>query len=168
MKRIRKMLIMLSTFLIVVSFLVVPIHAWSDMGYYYYSGISQMEGSWNTSTERATEELNGLAYLCQIIFQYTSVDLTADVYKIQIDYDGVDSGYPWNYESLYLQYRWGTSGIWIWISTLDINTYDGFITIADATSTTCQVRLIDTSRTIDGLQHTWFFGNEPILWVYWY
>lgn len=167
MTRIKRKLITLSLILVALSVLVVPVSAYSKEEDYNYDVLFQTYGSWNTANNRAVESFYGLAYRCMIVFRYTDIDTSADVYKIQIDYNGVTPGYYPCCESLGLYYRWGTSGPWIWLSWLDINLYDGFITIADATSTTCEVLLLDCSTLLDPYQNTWYFGDEPNVWAYW-
>jgi hypothetical protein len=165
---IRKKVVSLSLVLVVLTVLAAPATAWSDSESYEADGDPvQTFGNWDAENEQASESLVGLVYRCQIMFEYTGIDTSADVYKIQIDYDGVSPGvYPY-WESLGLYYRWGDDGSWIHKSNLDIYTYDGFLTITDATSSTCQILFIDQVRTFDLCPNTWYFGNEPIVWAYW-
>jgi hypothetical protein len=156
------------TVLLAIMIVVAPASAWSDLGCEYVDYIYQNEGTWNTSTKVATEAYQDGGYKCLITMDIYYVDQSADVYKIYLDYDGTNHGFPWDFESLYLQYRWGTSGTWIPIGTLDMYEFHDYITINDATSTILQLRLIDSKRNLDMLQHIWYFGNEPVLWLYWY
>jgi hypothetical protein len=164
-EEIKKKSIALLVLLVAISLSVMPVHAYSDQRHYYCTDIDPTFGTWDSSDEKASEGFFGFAYRCQIIFEYTSLSTSADEYKIQIDYNGESPAYP--IESLCVYYRWGTTGSWIWICNLDYNLFDGYITIADATSTTCQILFLDGVQFLDGYQHTWYFGNEPVVWAYW-
>ena len=152
--------------LVILSMTILQVSAWSDEREYTDNTPYEMYGNWDSSDEEAQESFYGLAYRCVIVFQFYNVLQTGDSYKVHIDYDGVSPGYPWNYENLFVEYRWG-SGSWIWIATLSMWAGDTMIDIADATSSTCEVRIVDSNTFLDATQHTWYFGAEPSLWVYW-
>ena len=101
----------------------------------------------------------------ELIFQMNSIPQDGDDYKIEIDYDGCTPG-GHGAETLIAQYRWGTSGGWTTIDTFFYpkhNVYD----ITDPTSTTIQIIFYDQNRWWWDSKHTWDFGFEPILIVYW-
>lgn len=152
-------------FLFLLASFTIPVAAWSDSESYEHSNSDIVYGFW-TSGDKAIEEYDDV-YKMEIIFKYTGVDVTADVYKIRIDFDGVTPGWPWA-ESCSASYRWGTSGDWNHIAYFDIVPSDCYWNIDDATSSTLQLKLMDENRWPYDLGHTWDFGFVPILWAYWY
>jgi hypothetical protein len=165
-KEIRKKISIVLVLMIALSLSIISVSAYSkEVPTPYNYPATQTYGTWDSTNERATEAIFGFAFRCQIMFEYTSISTSADEYKIQIDYNGEYPGYP--VESLCVYYRWGTTGNWIWICNLDYTLFDGFITIGAATSSTCQILFLDGVQLFDAYQHTWYFGNEPVVWAYW-
>ena len=154
-------------FIVILTMIIMPVSAWSDEEPHTPDDIDEMYGSWDSSDEGAEESIYGIAYRSLIVFEYDNIEQDGDSYKIHVDYDGHTPGYPWNYETLGVEYRWGTSGSWIVIAYLNFNAADSFYEITDASSTTIQIRFVDSSIILDATKHTWFFGSEPHLWVYW-
>ncbi len=140
-----------------------PVLAWSDIGVEYYDGVKEIYGEWSENDNTALEEYVGLwAYYLDIEFNITNVDQNADVYKIRVDYGGSDGD-----EAIQLWYRWGSSGSWIYCTTLS-SIQDLYYTITDASSTLLQIKIMDNTRIFDFNRDQWDFGGEPELWMYWY
>ncbi len=166
----RKEVVVALLFIVPISMYALPVMAnITDPGpsYYVPSSIQEIDGVWDSTSHDAIETQSGFSYRCEIIFYYTMVDTSADVYKIDIDYDGEEPGWFWQIESLEMLYRWGSGGSWTHLAYFDVSTYDGKMTITDATSSTLQIRIIGCIEFNDNIQHTWYFGAEPQLWLYW-
>lgn len=163
--RIRQRMVVLGAFLLVVSMFVMPVVAWSDSESYQDSNPSETYGSWDSYNERANEADIGTTYGCDLIFEMTSIPQDGDSYKLHIDYDGCNPGWPYH-ESLLIEYRWGSSGSWTFVAYCDYQKGDWMEDLSDPTSSIFQVHFIDCGRGIFDSDHTWYFGNEPVLWVY--
>lgn len=146
--------------------MVMPVHAWSDIGVEYYDDVDELTGYWDEADNEALEGGVVWLYSLNIWFQITDVDLAADVYMIRIDYDGGDAGSP---ENMHLYYRWGSSSSYTYATTFGGSNPDDFqVTITDASSTTLEITIIDETPILDIQRDLWFFGREPELWMYWY
>ncbi|TFH11656.1 MAG: hypothetical protein E4H14_00425 [Candidatus Thorarchaeota archaeon] len=146
--------------------MITPVQAWSDVGVEYYDSITETIGTWDESDNEALETVTPWFCKITIEFSISSVDQTADVYKIRIDYDGGDCGSP---ENILLYYRWGTSGGFTHVDTFGGSSPDDFqVTITDASSTTLEIKLVDEVQFPDLQRDLWNFGREPELWMYWY
>ncbi|TFH11662.1 MAG: hypothetical protein E4H14_00455 [Candidatus Thorarchaeota archaeon] len=163
-KNSRNIIISLVVSIFILS-LVTPVQAWSDVGVEYYDSITETIGTWDESDNEALESSTVGFHMLGIKFIINSVDQTADVYKIRIDYDGADSGSP---ETLQIYYRWGTTGSFLLAATFGGTSEDDFqVTINDPTSTTLQLSLVDTVQLFEFQRDRWYFGREPELWMYW-
>ncbi len=137
-----------------------------DVGVEYWDYIYQNHGSWVTSTNVATEGGSWFFYHLDIVFRINSIDQTADVYKIRIDYDSCAEILP---ENLWLYYRWGTSGTWQDGGSIGcVPPRDYKVTIPDATSTTLEIKIYAVAAIFDPVRDQYTFGREPELWMYWY
>ena len=149
----------------VASLMLQPVAAWSEVGVEWYDDVDEIMGDWYEDDNEALEGGVFGGYGLEIIFRIDNVDLTADVYKIRIDYDGYDQ---WPPETILLYYRWGSSGGYEYSCSFGSTVTDFKITIDDATSTHLYIKIIDYSRWLDFLRDKWYFGREPELWMYWY
>jgi hypothetical protein len=160
----RKKYVCLATMLIIFCAVIMPVKA-TIYGYWDFWP-EEVLGSWSEGYLEATEEEIGDEHYCKIEWCFDGVMQDGDDYKIDIDYNGVSPGYPWNYESMKLEYRWGY-GDWEQINGLfNYLPYDHEVLIDDPTDTTLYLRLYDCDREDDDIQHTWSFGVEPHLLVY--
>ena len=159
---IRKRIFLLS---LVTIFLIIASVSATTKQEYYDNTPFPVYGSWDSGSEEAEEAYHGGTYKLELIFQMNSIPQDGDDYKIEIDYDGCTPG-GHGAETLIAQYRWGTSGSWITIDTFYYAKHQVY-DINDPTSTTIQILFLDQNRWWWDSQHTWDFGFEPILQVYW-
>lgn len=166
MKKIIDRLLFPSFFaLLIVAFVVQPVAAWTDVGVEYYDDYENTIGYWDEDDNEALEGNPVWSYGLDIWFQINGIDQSADVYKIRIDYDGGDAQNP---ELMRLWYRWGSSASYTYADDIGPSSEDFQVTITDASSTTLEIRITDSSRFFDAQRDLWFFGGEPELWMYWY
>jgi hypothetical protein len=159
----RKKNVCILAMIVILCAVIMPVKA-TIYGYYDFSP-DEVAGDWNAGYLTAAEEDTGSFYECEIWWIFDGVMQDGDDYYIDIDYDGVDPGWP-NYEAMIMQYRWGSSGGWDEIATFTIFQSDAEWLIDNPTDTDLYLRLIDYTHGGDSTQHTWYFGSEPRLLVY--
>ncbi|TFH10276.1 MAG: hypothetical protein E4H14_02840 [Candidatus Thorarchaeota archaeon] len=162
-KHVSRTIVLALSVVFFIAFVIQPASAWSDIGVEYCTA-SANPGTWYSTENEGLEGGSLGSYDFEAVFTFTDVDLTADVYKVWIDYDCSDQRPD---ETLYVHYKWG-SGSWYLITELSTNAVEAQYTINDATSTTLYVRFIDYSNFLDFMRDCWSFGGEPVLWMYWY
>lgn len=128
--------------------------------------IDSNKGTWNKVTNVAREGNIGFPYyyVLEIVFWY-NVPLEAYGYPlynhlIHIDYDG------WSGESVSIYYKWGSSstGTWTLAARFDVVFGEIDVMLRGMTSTTLQVKLVDTYRAVPDLVESFsVFGSEPQL-----
>ncbi len=159
----KSLILLLTLFLLS---MVIPVQAWSDIGVEYYDDIHAITGEWSENDNTALEEyVFIMSYQLEIVFEINSIDLTADVYKVHIDFDGGD-GDP--VEKLKLYYGWGDPDASEYIGEFGPSAQDFYCTITDASDTTLYIRIVDNCHSLDSYRDQWDFGREPELWLYWY
>jgi len=161
----KRMSVLVFSTLIFILSCIQPASAWSDVGVEYCDNIDDDPGTWYPTENQALEGGSFGSYDFQVIFRYDSIDQTADVYKLWIDFDGSDQNPP---ETLFVHYKWGTGSSWTYLVTFGDGSKEAQYTLTDATSSTLYVRFMDYSNFWDFLRDRWSFGGEPILWMYWY
>ena len=149
--------------LFIVAFIIHPVNAWSEVGVERVDDIDDGPGTQYPTENEALEGGSWGFYDFEVVFTILSVDQTADVYKIWIDSDGSDQYPP---ETLLVYYKWGL-GSWTYLTAFAYAVEDKY-TITDATSTTLYIKIVDYSNLFDFLRDKWSFGDEPVLWMYWY
>ncbi|MFO7837090.1 MAG: hypothetical protein R6V83_10555 [Candidatus Thorarchaeota archaeon] len=127
---------------------------------------TEYEGTWSTKNNYARETLEGSVYRINIVFEFYIVPQDADDYWFHIDYNYISPGWPW-VESLDVMYRWGTSGGFTHLVYYDVLASEGNWDITSPSSTTLQLKFRGCAEVADGMQTTWYFGDEPILHMYW-
>ncbi len=121
-------------------------------------------GTWTASDDCYEEYANG-AYQCEMLFVFTEIRTDGSAYYINIDYDGCDPGYPWNCESIYAHYKWG-SGEWILIAWFDYVVSDKDWSINDpGDEDTLYLRFKNAAPSSDSTKHTWYSSDTPYVAV---
>ncbi|MBD3159601.1 MAG: hypothetical protein GF309_12485, partial [Candidatus Lokiarchaeota archaeon] len=123
---------------------------------------TEYEGTWSTKNNYAREPLEGSVYRINIIFEFYNVPQDADDYWFEIDYEGLSHIWPFG-ERLDVMYRWGTSGGFTHLVYYDHFLSDTTWDITSPSSTIFQLKFRGCAEVTDGIQHTWYFGDEPIL-----
>lgn len=165
MKKVSKVIIPIIAVL-VISMICLPVSAKTEVEY-DDPNVNELLGVWNSVYNRAVEVSYSGNYRCQIQFLYSNVGTDADDYWITIDFNGENPGYPWNRESLKVEYRWANVGSWTFLTYFDVTTSEDEWDITSATSSVLYLRFTDCIVTSDSIMHTWYFGYEPILTACW-
>lgn len=142
--------------------LVQPVQGW-DYGVEYVDDVEEIIGDWYDNENEALEGSIFFGWDIHIEFEIWYVVQNADVYKLRIDYDDWDEMYP---EALRVDYRWGDTGGWTFVTYCSNAAKDYQYTIADATSSTLHVRFTAEFDFGDFQRDLWTFGREPELWIY--